>query len=253
MTPSAQEASRFLQELALPDFGPQLEALTESPALEAGRDQSLLVGAGVVAFTRGVDAQRRQDLANATLLAQLAAGKLATDPEDILGWYRAYQKVLAHVGFAVQDSGFQEFHTRGQSFETHEAILQVAGIALGASPSALALITATLQALKGDDKFITLFERQSKASKVARFQITLVSEASDAAEAGFQVNLMAFSLHAARELVQVLLARWTEEEMTFRHARHVVTVSPQLLDSTRRTVADRLAVVANDFIKELPL
>jgi hypothetical protein len=253
MAPTAQEACRFIEALALPEAaqaGPRFETLEALPTLDAGRDQSLLVGSGLVAFTRGVDAQRRQDLANATLLAQLAASKLNADPEDVAGWYRAYQKVLSHVGFAVQDSGFQEFHTRGQALQTHEAILQVAGIALGASPSALALVSATLSALQEGDRFITLFERQSRSSKVARFQITLVSEAP---QAGFEVTLMAFSLHAARELVQVLLARWTEEEMTFRHARHVVTASPELLAATRQTVADKLAAAANDFIKELPL
>jgi len=252
MTPDAQDALSFIAQLSIPREAqaPAFESLEPSVQLDGSRDQAMLAGSELIAFTRGVSEQRRSDLVNGTLLAQLAASKLISDPDDILGWYRAYQRVLANVGFVTQESSFEEFQNSGQVLETHEAILSVASTALAGAPAALELIKATLTALKGDGPLITVFEHQSKVSKAAKFQVTLVSEDQDA---GFLVRLMAFSLVAKSALTQVLFLKFSQADVTFRHASHSVTVSQQLLDTTRNAVLEKLGSASNQFLKELQI
>src|SRR4029453_4148529 len=122
------------------------------------------------------------DLVNASLLAQLAAKKQFPTPLDIEGvkaWYKKYFDVLANIGFVIQDQGFAEYKENADTFEAHEAILDVATAILGPASSALKIVTTTLQSLKKrdtDSPFLTLFHRESRSAKTARFQVTLADE-----------------------------------------------------------------------------
>jgi ribosomal protein S5 len=66
-----------------------------------------------------------------------------------------------------------------RDFETHEAIMKVAASLLGPSAETLAVVKATLDALKStgtSSPWITLFNRESRSANTARFQINLIEE-----------------------------------------------------------------------------
>ena len=223
-------------------------AKDEVIGFDAFKKQITVVGSEVVSFVEGISAQRRQDITNATLLAQLAANKKVTDREDILAWYDSYFDVLTNVGWVLQDRGFSEYTEKADGLETHEAILKVAAVLLGGTPIALAVVTQTLEAMKSMDKdnpWITIFNRESRTAKAARFQISLTEQAGDGQ---FMVTTMAFALNAKLTVTQVLFFKIHKNEATLKHFSGKVTINEEVLSSVRDVVKAKLVGRTRDFI-----
>lgn len=175
-------ASQFLNQLKLPTITKSgFEAEEEKPQVDFDelKNQATVAKAEVVSFVKGLSVERRQDIVNCALLAQLAADKNVSDKNDIFKWYDSYFDVLTNLGWVIQDKGFCSYEEKADGMKMHEAILKVAAVVLGAAPAALAIVTSTIEAMKSmdnDNPWITIFDRESQSAETAKFQITLVEE-----------------------------------------------------------------------------
>lgn len=113
-------------------------------------------------------------------------------------------------------------------------------MALGPSPAALAIIVATinaLKAMKSGSPCITIFSRESQKAKIARFQIGLVEkeESSDVF-----VSLLACLIAANHNITQVLFFKFKDDKATFRANSAKVSINrPALTElgpSTRNKI-----------------
>ena len=199
---TAASARSFVLGAALPQPRVTRDGAAEAMSLaemgfETAKNQAAVVGSEIQSFVTGVTAERRDALANSSLLAQLMAKNAVPDPTDIDAWYRVYFDTLTQVGWNIQDLEFKQYEEESESFNAHEAILKVAATLLaGAPPAALALVQTTLQALQSMDAnnpWITIFSRESQSAQVARFQVSL-AEQDPAGQ--FLVRTMAFALKA---------------------------------------------------------
>lgn len=68
---------------------------------EKNKNQALVVGSGIISFVRGVTPERRNDIVNSALLAQLVANKEVDDPSDVIAWYKVYFKTLSSIGWVI--------------------------------------------------------------------------------------------------------------------------------------------------------
>ncbi|MGI9078695.1 MAG: hypothetical protein ACR2G6_15405 [Gemmatimonadaceae bacterium] len=221
-------------------------------SFETVKNQAVVVGSEIVSFVSGVTAERRDAIVNSSLLAQLVAKKKVSDPAKIYEWYDAYFDVLTNIGWVVQDKGFAEYSENSQNFAAHEAILAVAATLLGAAPTALAVISSTLKALKSMDEhspWITVFSRESQHAKTARFQISLAEQDE---RGQFFVSLMAFGLEARSSITQVLFFKVKKNEATLQHYAGKVTINTAVLDSVRDAIRTKLSGQASDYVKALP-
>src|SRR6186713_764177 len=88
-------------------------------------DKAYLDNKSIVSFVAGVSPENRQDILDATLLAQLAAGHLYPDPKDLKQWYEKYTEVLRNIGWSIQENEFSEISSSGSLFEMKNAILGI--------------------------------------------------------------------------------------------------------------------------------
>lgn len=203
-------------------------------------NQATVVKSEVVSFVKGVSVARRKDIVNCSLLAQLAADEAVKDANKILEWYDVYFDTLTTLGWVLQDKGFSSHEEKADGLEAHEAILQVATTLLGAAPTALALVTSTINAMKSMDKdnpWITLFDRESRSAESAKFQIALAEENEDGQ---FLVNMMAFALKADSKLTQILFFKIWKHKVSFKHLSSKITVSEEILNGIRDKVVQIL-------------
>lgn len=106
MSDATTTALQFVEAAELPEapaarFGFERSA---EVALDEARDQAAVVGSEIISFVRGVSRERRRDIVNASLFAQLIAKKKVAEPanlEEIAAWYNSYFDVLAHLGFSI--------------------------------------------------------------------------------------------------------------------------------------------------------
>jgi hypothetical protein len=240
----ARRAARGITGAAVPE--------TAALTLDSGKTQAAVVGSEIVSFVTGVTAERREAIVNASLLAQLVAKKKVPDATRIYDWYEAYFDVLANVGWVVQDRGFAEYSEAGMNFETHKAILAVAAIVLGGAPTALAVVTSTINALHSMDEsrpWITIFNRESRQARTARFQISVAEQDPDGQ---FFVNLLAFGLEASSQLTQVLFFKVRKDKAQLRHSSGRVTINGTVLDGVSAAIKAKLVGHATDYVSQLP-
>jgi len=250
---SVASARRFVETAELPpayrrlDVGP-----AATVALDTAKNQAAVVGSEVVSFVSGVTAERRAAIIDSSLLAQMVARRRVGDPNRIYDWYDAYFDVLTNIGWVVQDRSFAEYHERHANFEAYQAILAVATALMGAAPTALALVTTTLDALQSMDAsspWIAIFNRESRAARTARFQISLAEQDPSGQ---FFVTLMAFGLEARSTITHVLFFRSKASEAMLRHYSGRVTINTDVLDGVHGAIKAKLAGLTADYIKMLP-
>jgi hypothetical protein len=254
-TPSLAEARSFVLQAELP--APLLLLGEPSPGAEspfdAAKQQAAVVGSDIVSFVDEITPEQRQDIVNASLLAQLVANKRVADPADldgILAWYKQYFDAMSLLGFAVQDRGFAQYTEKGDSFEAHEAIIDVVTAALGGAPAALPLVLKTLESLKKmseDTPWITLFNRESRNANTARFQVSV----ADNNAKGASLNVFAFGLTANASVTQVLFFKFKKNQATLQHDSSTLTINPTVLAGIRDDVAQKIVRFSKDFVAGL--
>ncbi len=229
--------------------------LTDTPPVELkGTDpQALVVGASLIAAADKVPAAARQDLVDCTLFAQLAATAAVADATDIGQWYRAYFGTLTTLGWAQSDTQLEQYEFAGRNAEAHEAILEVLTALLGPQAAALAIVKAAIDALRSmteNRPWLTLFERESKTARSARFQVaTAHVDGSDL----LQVALVGFSLKTKSAITQVLFIKFGSSSTSLEYAAGKATIYEAALADLRSAIAARLTDYRRSMIGEIKL
>ena len=250
-----QSAREFLNTVKLPTPARArggVEGVREIIDFNAQKNQAMVVASDIVSFVKGVSSERRQDIVNSSLLAQLVANKKVPDKKNIIEWYNAYFDVLENIGWVIQDRSFSSYTEEADGLEAHEAIIKVASVFLGAAPAALAVVISTLEALKSMDSskpWMTIFDRESKQAKTGHFQIALAEQGDNDQ---FLVSLMAFSLKAESTLTQILFFKIRNDEVELEKCSGKVTINDKVLSSIRDLVSQKIAAHTSDYIAKLP-
>jgi hypothetical protein len=256
MSDGTETAARFLRSIDLhgiPTYG-RHQLVGSRPAFVADekKEQAVVIGSDIVAFTKGVSVERREAISDSALLAQLVANKSVPDRSNPDAWYDSYFAVLENIGWVIQEKGFSTFQASSEDADVHEAVLTVAAAALGPATAGYAVIKATLDALKKmatHSPWITLFERESQHSNSARFQISLAEQNEDA---GFLISLFAFRLEATSTLTQVLFFKFVAERAILRQHSGKVSINDTVLRSVSSQISSLVSEFALGYVKQLP-
>jgi hypothetical protein len=247
------QARSFIVQAELPAPYPEIlgePAPGDTSPFDAAKQQAAVVGSDVVSFVTEVTPEQRQDIINASLLAQLAANKRVPDPQDLKSiedWYTAYFDVMSRIGFAVQSKGFAQYVEKADTFEAHEAIIEIVKTALAGAPAAIPLVIKTLESLKNmsqDSPWITIFHRESRSANTARFQVS-------AADTGSSLTVLAFGISAKATVTQVLLFKFKSNESTLQHNSSTLTINPAVLAAIRNDIAQKITKFSKDFVAGL--
>lgn len=258
-TQTVSQARTFIAQAVLPPPPPVTPGPTVAATpfdFDAVKEQAAVVGSDVIAFVKGLPETQRQDLVNASLLAQLVAKKQLPEPKslnEVLKWYDTYFDVLSNIGFVIQDKGFAEYEERSASFEAHEAILDVASVVLAGSPAALAIVKKTLESLRkmsADSPWITIFSRESRSATTARFQVSLAEPGEDD---GLLVTIIAFGVDAKATMTQVLFFKFKKNQAILRHHSGKVTINTEVLGGVRDEIAAKLKAHTKEFVAGLDI
>lgn len=251
MKVSIQSASQFVQsaEIEAPRGGAEVKAgSTLADSLDAAKEQATVVGSDVLSFVTGVTAAGRDAIIHSSLLAQLVAKKKVPNADNTDAWYEAYFDTLTNVGWVIQERQFAVYEEKEKNFDAHKAVLEVVKVVLGPAAGALEIVTKTINALHSmneNQPWITIFNRESRAGKIGRFQITLVNQET---EKDFLVTLMAFSMTAKATLTQVLFFRAKSSEVTLRHTKSQVTIASDIVTGALPALKKKLGLHVSDFV-----
>jgi hypothetical protein len=253
MSFDTNRAMQFIKSVPLPPpatvaMGAETDA---KEVFDKAKSQAQVVGSGVFSFAQGVTTEVRQAISDSALLAQLVANKKTSAEAQPLDWFKSYSEVLQNIGWTLQEKSWVDYSGSGTAVEVHEKIIEVMSAALAPSAAALAIITATMNALKSmnaDSPWITLFSRESQKAKIARFQIGLVEKEDNA---DVFVSLLACLIEARNTITQVLFFKFKDAKASFRANGAKVSINRPNLVYLGPGIQNRVRVYQADYLSSV--
>lgn len=224
----------------------------DAAVFEQARTQAQVVGSGVFSFAPSVEAAVREAVSDALLLAQLVANKQASTEADPLRWFAAYTQVLTSVGWTLAAGGWTDYSSQGTTADVHQEVLAILTAVLGPVPTALAIVTASVKALKAmnpQSSWMRIFSRESQRARIARFQLGGVEQDGGT----LRISMVACLIEASSTITQVLVFRFREQRAAFRashptlsaSAASLVELHPQIQAKVRAYQSSYLSSIAN--------
>nr|WP_315384758.1 hypothetical protein [uncultured Sphingomonas sp.] len=219
------------------------------PDFDPGKEQSLVIGADVVSFGTGVEAEFRQAISDSALFAQLMALQEVGQDADPMLFFDAYFRWMMRLGWLIQQRDTSELDVKGDGLDVHQAITGVITAFLapiaGAAQAVLAVLDGLYQ-MNGKAPFITLFNKRSTRQKIGRFQFTYVRQGPDR---GLLAEMAAFGLAADEAITQILFFKIHKNRTSVRRSLGRLSIPAESLDGIRvqlaaKVQAYRLALIA---------
>lgn len=238
-------------ELATPDAFIQDINLSGFLSLANEDKEAGYVNAGsLVSFVSGVSKKHQEDVLNSTLLAQLAANKKYDREKDTEKWYQFYREVLENVGWVIQKFDFQKYAPSGASFEMNKVVLEI--LAAIATQNQLAVVLATMQALKGlsdKDNRLVVFDRQSSSSSSGNFQVSTVQESGGV----IAMKIGAFYFTVEKNVTRFLWFKFASSKSKVYKGSQGITLNEQIYSEVRKEIIEKLGSNATKYIGNLEI
>lgn len=229
-----------------------MDAATETgEVFDKAKTQAQVVASGLFSFAQGVDAEVREAISDSALLAQLVANKRFPADQSPLEWFRAYGEVLQNVGWTLQVKDWADYTASGKAVEVHEKILEVMTVALGPVPAALAIIAASVNALKAmnpNSSWMTIFSRESQKAKIGRFQVGFVDK--DPAGEAF-VSLLACLIEAESAITQILFFKFKSAKASFKANSGKVSINRAALVDLGPAIRNKIRAYQTDYLGKI--
>ena len=215
-----------------------------------GIEQSFLNAKSLVSFVSEVNGQRRDDVLNSVLLAQLAANKQFPAEDQLVDWYKAFVGVLNKIGWVIEDAEFSNFESSGTVFDVQNAIIDILTTAFGGS--FMAVITKTLSAIKGlsdSNGKITAFEKNTHSISKGAFQIGVAKEVNNTVS----LQIGTFLLTSSNEIKRILFFKSTKDKTALHYCSRTGTLNEQVYAGIRAGVLAKLGMKTSEFITEIDI
>ncbi|ASK24784.1 hypothetical protein BSSX_2892 [Bacillus subtilis] len=247
-----QEGQTYIEDLELADL-PQGISDIQIPEVpfEEGQASASVVGSSVIAFTGNVGGTQRNDLKNATCLAQLAAMKQHDPFTDTENFYRFYTTVLANIGFVIQGFDFTKHEISGTTFTVDKVVIEI--LQAIATQDEVALVQASLDALKAlsdDDGRLRLFSTSSHSAEYANFMLGIATQEANG-DVTFKVG--AFKMNSNQNNTRFLWFSYSTSETNLFKSSQTVLLNEDVYGQNRDAIIVKLGDKAEQYIADLEI
>ena len=227
------------------------EAVAGSEPHKDRQEQSYVDAGALVSFTNRLSAQNKEDVLYGTLLAQLAANKVADRTKQTKAWYEKYVDVLSNIGWVIQSCEFIKFEMEGESFAINKALLFIMKDLV--SEDERDLIERTIDSLKSGDNQPRwdVFSKESSGSfGIGNFQVCPCQQ-----DMSGQVVMALGSFHFQTSETDDSWLRFNYNalKMAFFYSIQTCTLDEDVYGQVRHKVKDMLKDHARKYIGGLKL
>ena len=255
MTHASREAYIDSLELAAPPHGlvKVHRVRLSGAALRVAEDKTTAnVDQGsLLSFVTGITHQRREDVLDSTLLAQLAATAACDRYKEADKWYKKYIEVLETAcSWVVQEFKFSRYELSGDSFTVQDVVLKIiAAIASGNEKKAVEETLAALKALSDKDGRLVLFDQSGQKDGNGNFQISACAESRE----GVAMKIGAFHFNSEEQTTRFLWFRYATSRSQIFTASEAMTLNEREYALHRDKIRAKLGKKIDEYIDDLPL
>ena len=214
--------------------------------------QADVVAGSIMAVTKNVKKQPREDIINATLFAQLAANAQYNRVKFPAEWYKYYIYVLGNIGFIFQGfAPISKYHPTSCRFKMDKVVarkLSKSASSLGATVAKSAI--SALGKLPKQDHSVLLFENQSENSKKGNFQVCIGDQASNG---DIVVTIGQLYFMAKKNEPRYLWTNWKSKNISLLCGFQTAVLNEYIYAQVRQQIIDKLGKYIDTMISEIPL
>ena len=205
----------------------------------------------LLSFVAGVTKQRREDVLDSTLLAQLAASAVYDRYTAADAWYKKYIEVLERAcSWVAQEFAFSRYSISGDTFTINDVVLKILeAIASRDEKKAVAETLAALKALNDKDNRVVLFDHSAQKSGNGNFQISTCAEAPE----GIAMKMAAFHFTAQQQETRFLWFRYASSSTQIFTANQAMTLNEREYAKNRKKIQEKLGQKVVEYIDDLEL
>ena len=211
------------------------------------------VGGALAAFTDNVDGRSKQDILDATLLAQLYADTKSNRERDIKKWYGFYKEVLENLGFVIENVEVQQHHITDPSFKLKDIVKRSHREHPSSSDKlseALDDLLLTFESLPEHDERVTLFDSLSGSGSTGNFQVFPCEEGPDGKV--FFV-LGTFFFQTLQQNTKILFANWESRNALIYKVVQKAILEPTAYRAVRQSVTSKLKSYSSNLVTSIRL
>ena len=252
---SSKERKDFVMKMELADLPKHYKAkaqiLLKEETPPDNKGQGYVVAGAISAFTEGVKGSAKQDILNATLLAQLAANKKYNRETQTEDWYHFYLATLEKIGFVVQAFDFEKYKASGSSFTMDAVVLDVlAAIATGGQSLIISATLTAFKALSNSDSRVVLFEDNSSSQEKGNFQIYPCTQTEDGT---VSIALGCFYFNTEQRSTGFLFWNFSSSDTEIYKGGTSLVYNEQVYSSVRSAVISKLGDKAQQLVAEIDI
>lgn len=211
------------------------------------------VGGALTAFTEKVDGQSKQDILDATLLAQLCADKKFDRERTMSQWYDVYKDVLKNLGFEIEQIEIKLHHSEEETYTLDKIVTHSHNAVDGNTEALSATLRSLLDALHRmptSDERIGMFHSLCGGTSSGNFQI-LPCELGPDGKVFFVLG--AFFFRTLHKFENILFDTHDSRCITIHKSVHKVIFDPKDYATVRNTVSAKLGINAISLVASIEL
>lgn len=200
-------------------------------------------------YFAGVSQQNRDDVDACKLLMQNAATVKFPDDDQLIDWYKFYVNGLFQIGWAKTTFQMQDYTIKRTGLTMDAVALDVLKGLIGNKAMLFSeLAGKAVDMVKGDQKYIDLYERNVKVGKQAKFDIAPVWQDAN----GYATMILNCTSVDVRESSRGILWWKSTSQSTTVKSGAVQTYLTKRFEPLRDAVYAKIEKNGLDFIAQLP-
>lgn len=213
--------------------------------------EAAVVAGNVLCYSPDPTVQQRQDVADSTLFAELAANAVYDKEREPENWYNEVSTVLLNLGWVINTYSFQSQVMSGETVTLDTVALSLMTSIM--SGNELTVLTETLEVLGAeseDDKALEIFDSNGSEGEGGSFQL---GSCSTGPTGDIQMALGSFFFDSKEHQDRFLWVTWETRNINFYASTQSITLNESIYSLIRETVIERLGDSRISYIANIPL
>ena len=224
----------------------------QAPSYENGKNQIIVSPGSIEVMDKKLTAQQKQDIANAKLLAQLAADKKYDVSKQPMEWYQSYADVLSHIGFLNTDIKLVDATKSDTSITVQKVFLEILAASLSGEPAIIfkAAIDALGKLGEGDSS-LKLFQQKFDSQHINNVHISYATIGDDGQPSVYLAVLLYNSTASSSTLL--FFFNYSLTNVHLQTALSSLSLNESVYNGIRDKVSAKLGQAANDYINNIDI
>lgn len=209
----------------------------------------------IVSFVSNVSDYHKNAVLNTTLLAQLNSDKLFDrfNKDQVMDWYKNYQKVLSICGWTLQNFQFQNFEASGSSFSINTAIIDILSAVIpGDEVKIVVAALNSLSNLKNDDPWYKVWDVNTHTTNGGNFQIVPVRDNNEEINT-LSMTLSSYVFETTESTLRFLWTDYKSSDTKMKYSAQTTTLNENVYMRLENTIIKKLGDRAIQQIGDLDI